>query len=59
MDRGIVLTGGGALLRRFDKRLSLETGLPIFVAENPLSSVVMGTSKMLTDLNLFRRICVR
>src|SRR5512139_3147058 len=59
MDRGIVLTGGGALLRRFDKRLSLETGLPIFVAENPLSSVVMGTSKMLTDLNLFRRICVQ
>ena len=59
MDRGIVLTGGGALLKRFDKRLASETGLPVFVAEDPLSSVVLGTSKMLTDLNLFRRICVQ
>ncbi len=59
MDRGIVLTGGGALLKRFDKRLSSETGLPVFVAEDPLSSVVIGTSKMLTDLKLFRRICVQ
>jgi len=56
MDRGIVLTGGGALLKRFDKRLSSETGLPVFVAEDPLSSVVLGTSRMLTDLKLFRRI---
>jgi rod shape-determining protein MreB and related proteins len=58
MDRGIVLTGGGALLKRFDKRLVEETGLPIFVAENPLTSVVLGTSKMLTDFKLLRRICV-
>ena len=58
MDRGIVLTGGGALLKRFDKRLSAETGLPVFIAEDPLSSVVLGTSKMLTDFKLLRRICV-
>ncbi len=58
MDRGIVLTGGGALLKRFDKRLAEETGLPVFIAEDPLSSVVLGTSKMLTDLRLLRRICV-
>jgi rod shape-determining protein MreB and related proteins len=58
MDRGIVLTGGGALLKRFDKRLAAETGLPVLVAEDPLSSVVMGTSKMLTDFKLLRRICV-
>jgi rod shape-determining protein MreB len=58
MDRGIVLTGGGALLKRFDKRLAEETGLPVFIAEDPLSSVVMGTSKMLTDMKLLRRICV-
>ncbi len=58
MDRGIVLTGGGALLKRFDKRLAEETGLPVFIAEDPLSSVVLGTSKMLTDLKLLRRICV-
>jgi len=54
MDRGIMLTGGGALLRRFDKRLAAETGLPVFVAEDPLSSVVLGTSKMLTDFKLLR-----
>jgi len=58
MDRGIVLTGGGALLKRFDRRLSQETGLPVFIAEDPLSSVVLGTSKMLTDFKLLRRICV-
>jgi rod shape-determining protein MreB len=58
MDRGIVLTGGGALLRRLDKRLAEETGLPVFIAEDPLSSVVLGTSKMLTDFRLLRRICV-
>jgi rod shape-determining protein MreB len=58
IDRGIMLTGGGALLRRFDKRLAAETGLPVFVAEDPLSSVVLGTSKMLTDFKLLRRIRV-
>jgi len=58
MDRGIVLTGGGALLKRFDRRISQETGLPVFIAEDPLSSVVLGTSKMLTDFKLLRRICV-
>jgi rod shape-determining protein MreB len=58
MDRGIVLTGGGALLKRFDRRISDETGLPVFIAEDPLSSVVLGTSKMLTDFRLLRRICV-
>jgi rod shape-determining protein MreB len=55
IDRGIMLTGGAALLRRFDKRLAAETGLPVFVAEDPLSSVVLGTSKMLTDFKLLRR----
>jgi rod shape-determining protein MreB and related proteins len=58
MERGIVLTGGGALLKRFDKRLASETGLPVFIAEDPLSSVVLGTSKMLTDFKLLRRMGV-
>ncbi len=58
MDRGIVLTGGGALLKRFDRRLAAETGLPVLVAEDPLSSVVLGISKMLTDFGLLRRISV-
>ncbi len=59
MDRGIVLTGGGALLKQLDKRISDETGLPVFIAEDPLSSVVVGTSKMLTDIGLLRRVCAR
>jgi rod shape-determining protein MreB len=55
-DRGVVLTGGGALLRNLDKRLREETGLPVMVAENPLTSVVLGAGKMLTDLALLRRV---
>jgi rod shape-determining protein MreB len=55
-DRGIVLTGGGALLRNLDRRLQQETGLPVIVAEDPLTSVVLGAGKMLTDLDLLRRV---
>jgi rod shape-determining protein MreB len=55
-DRGVVLTGGGALLRNLDKRLREETGLPVLVAENPLTSVVMGAGMMLTDTALLRKV---
>ena len=55
-DRGIVLTGGGALLRNLDVRIREETGLPVSIAEDPLASVVMGTSRMLSDFTLLRRI---
>lgn len=55
-DRGVVLTGGGALLRNLDRRLSDETGLPVVVAEDPLTSVVMGAGKMLSDFKLLRKI---
>jgi rod shape-determining protein MreB len=55
-DRGLVLTGGGALLRNLDRRLQQETGLPVMVAEDPLTSVVLGAGKMLTDLDLLRRV---
>ncbi|MEO7273613.1 MAG: rod shape-determining protein [Vicinamibacterales bacterium] len=55
-DRGVVLTGGGALLRNLDQRLREETGLPVMVAENPLTSVVVGVGRMLTDLALLRRV---
>src|SRR5205807_8142669 len=48
-DRGIILTGGGALLKNLDKRLREETGLPVQLAEDPLSSVVLGAGKMLSD----------
>jgi len=56
MDRGIVVTGGGALLKNFDKRLMAETGLPVFIAEDPLSSVVLGAGKMLSDFALLKRV---
>ncbi|MDQ1702168.1 MAG: rod shape-determining protein MreB [Frankiaceae bacterium] len=52
MDRGIVLTGGGALLRGLDERLRHETGMPIHVAENPLHSVVIGSGKCLEEFEV-------
>ena len=55
-DRGIVLTGGSALLRNLDKRIREETGLPVSIAEDPLASVVLGTGRMLSDFRLLRRI---
>ena len=55
-DRGIILTGGGAMLKNLDKRLREETGLPVQLAEDPLSSVVLGAGRMLSDFNLLRRI---
>ena len=58
VDRGIVLTGGGALLKNLDKRLREETGLPLAMAEDPLSSVVLGAGKMLSDFNLLRKISI-
>ncbi len=57
-DRGIVLTGGGALLRNLDVRIREETGLPVSIAEDPLASVVLGTGRMLSDFRLLRRISI-
>jgi rod shape-determining protein MreB and related proteins len=57
-DRGIVLTGGGALLKNLDKRIREETGLPVSIADDPLASVVLGTGKMLSDFKLLRKIAV-
>jgi len=56
VDKGIMLTGGAALLRNLDLRLRAETGLPVYVAEDPLSSVVLGTGKMLQEMSLLRQI---
>ena len=55
-DRGIVLTGGGALLNGLDRRLREETGLAVIIADDPLTSVVMGTGKVLANLGLLRRV---
>ncbi len=57
-DRGIVLTGGGALLKNLDKRISEETGLPVSLADDPLGCVALGAGKMLNDFALLRRICI-
>ncbi len=58
MDKGIVLTGGGALLKNLDKRLREETGLPITLADGPLDSVALGTGAMLADVDLLRKISI-
>jgi len=54
MERGIVLTGGGALLRNLDKVISDETKMPVFIAENPLDCVAIGTGKALEHIDLIR-----
>ncbi len=58
LDRGIVLTGGGALLRGFDRRLREETSLPVHVAEDPLTCVVRGREKILENISLYERCVV-
>ncbi len=55
-DRGVVLTGGGAMLRNLDQRIAAETGLPVLIAENPLTSVVTGAGMILSDLPLLRKV---
>ena len=57
-DRGIVLSGGGALLHKLDARLRRETGIPVQVAEDPLSAVVLGAGRMLSDFALLRKVSI-
>jgi len=56
IDRGIILTGGGSLLKNLDKRIREETQLPVFLTEDPLTSVVMGAGRLLNDLDLLKKI---
>jgi rod shape-determining protein MreB and related proteins len=58
MDRGIALTGGGALLRGLDERLREETGMPIHLADNPLDSVALGTGKCVEDFDTLQQVLV-
>jgi rod shape-determining protein MreB len=58
MDRGIALTGGGALLRGLDQRIREETGMPVHIADSPLESVVLGTGKCVEDFDMLRDVLV-
>ena len=58
MEKGIVLAGGGALIKNLDKLLSLETGMPVYVAEEPLDCVVRGAGKTLEDIERLKRVLV-
>ncbi len=58
MEKGIVLAGGGALIKNLDKLLSLKTGMPVYVAEDPLDCVVKGTGKTLEDLERLKSVLI-
>ncbi|HSM50085.1 MAG TPA: rod shape-determining protein [Thermoanaerobaculia bacterium] len=59
MDKGIVLSGGGGLLHGLDARLRAETGLPVVQAEDPLACVVLGTGRVLEQMDLLRKVSIR
>ncbi len=59
LDRGIILTGGGALLRGLDERIREESNLPIIVAEDPLTCVVRGTGKVLDDIEFYEKVLIK
>ncbi|CAN2039360.1 dynamic cytoskeletal protein MreB [Candidatus Magnetomoraceae bacterium gMMP-15] len=58
VDKGIVLTGGGALLKNLDKLLKEQSGLPITVTDDPLSTVALGSGKALDDINILRQVII-
>jgi len=58
-DRGIMLTGGGALLKGLDERIRMETNLPVHVAEDPLTAVVRGVGKVLENFDKYEKVLIR
>lgn len=59
LDRGIVLTGGGALIKGLDERIKKETGLPVIVAEDPLTAVVRGVGIVLENLSKYQQVILK
>ena len=59
LDRGIMLTGGGALLKGIDERIKRATKLPVHIADDPLTAVVRGTGKVLEDLNNYSPVLIK
>ncbi|HRE41144.1 MAG TPA: rod shape-determining protein [Ignavibacteria bacterium] len=59
LQRGIFLTGGGALIKGLDQRITVETGVPVHVAEDPLTAVVRGTGKVLEELEKYSKVTLR
>ncbi len=59
LDRGVMLTGGGALLKGLDERIRMETNLPVHVAEDPLTAVVRGAGKVIDNLNHYTKVLIR
>ena len=56
MEKGIILAGGGALIKNLDKLISIETGMPVYIAEEPLEAVARGTGKTLEDLERLKNV---
>ncbi|MCB0744024.1 MAG: rod shape-determining protein [Ignavibacteriales bacterium] len=59
LDRGVMITGGGALLKGLDERIRMETNLPVHIAENPLLAVVMGAGKAIENMNKYSKVFIR
>ncbi len=59
LERGVMLTGGGALLKGLDERIRMETNLPVHVAEDPLTAVVRGAGKAIDNMNKFSKVFIR
>jgi rod shape-determining protein MreB len=59
LDRGVMLTGGGALLKGLDERIKMETNLPVHVADDPLTAVVLGTGKVIDNLSDYQKVLIR
>jgi len=59
LDRGVMLTGGGAMLKGLDDRIRMETNLPVHVADDPLTAVVLGAGKVIDDLHDYSKVLIR